>query len=84
MEPIYELENKLEVVISENDAGEYDGHEISMDYSAGTLFLYGPNAEKLFKLIQPILKNADCLVDVKVKLRFGPPEDGVKEIEFEI
>jgi hypothetical protein len=84
MEPIYELEDKLVTAVSKNKVGEYDGHEIATDYNDAVLYLYGPNAEMLFKTIRPILKSADFLQGAIAKLRFGPPKDGVKEIEIKI
>ncbi len=84
MDPIYNLGARLEETLLENNIGEYDGHEIAVDYSHGFLYLYGPNAEILFKGIRPILKDSDFLQGAIAKLRFGPPENGVKEIEVEI
>lgn len=84
LEPLYELEEKLEKVINNDKAGEYDGHEIATDYSDGFLYMYGPNAETLFKTIKPILDETSFMKGAIAKLRFGPPEPDVKEIEVEI
>jgi hypothetical protein len=43
--------------------------------------MYGPNAEVLFKTVKQTLEATDFMSGAKAKLRFGPPEDGVKEIE---
>jgi hypothetical protein len=82
--PLHTLEDKLEEVITENNAGEYDGHEIAMDYSDGFLYMYGPNAEILFNAVKPVLTETEFMKGAKAKLRFGPPEEGVKEVEVEI
>ncbi|MBP8115078.1 MAG: hypothetical protein KAY50_06965 [Chitinophagaceae bacterium] len=79
-----QLEEKLENVIATNKLGEYDGHEIAVDYSDGFLYMYGPNAEILFKGIQSTLNSFDFMKGASVKLRFGPPEDGVKELDVTI
>ncbi len=84
MEKIYELRDKLKNIIEKNNLGEYDGHEIATDYSDGFLYMYGPNAETLFNGIKPTLEKTDFLNGAKAKLRFGPPEDGIKEITVEI
>lgn len=84
LDVLYELEDKLEYIISENGVGEYDGHEMATDYSDGNLYMYGPNAERLFQVIQPTLKETEFMKGATAKLRFGPPGDGVKEIEVEI
>lgn len=39
MEKIYELGDKLKDIIEENSLGKYDGHEIAMDYSDGSLYM---------------------------------------------
>jgi protoheme ferro-lyase len=39
LETLEELEEKLETAMSEADAGEYDGYDISTDLSEGVLYL---------------------------------------------
>lgn len=82
--PLHDLERVLEKEIREAQVGEYDWHEINMDYSDGLLFMYGPNAENLFKCVRPILERTDFMKGAIATLRFGPPEDGVPEIDIEI
>ena len=84
LDALYKLEDKLEKIISDNKAGEYDGHEIAMDYSDGFLYMYGTNAEELFKIVKPILDQTDFMKGAIAKLRFGPPAVGAKEIDVEI
>ena len=84
MEDLYKLRDKLESIIEENQLGEYDGHEMATDYSDGFLYMYGPNAETLFSGIKETLENTKYMKGAKAKLRFGPPEDGVKEITIKI
>lgn len=83
LDDLHRLEDKLRNII-DNNVGEYDGHEIATDYSDGVLYMYGPNAEDLFKTIKPILDGTSFMKGAIVKLRFGPPADGVKEIEIEL
>lgn len=82
LDQLHELERRLEDALADKTVGDYDGHEIATEYSDGFLCLYGDNAERLFKKIKGILETTDFMIDAKVKLRFGPPEDGVKEIEL--
>jgi len=82
LDQLHELETKLENVITADNLGEYDGHEIAIDYSDGILYMYGQNSETLFKGVKSTLDSYDFMKGASVKLRFGPPEDGVKEIEF--
>ena len=84
LEELHKLEEKLENMIVANKVGEYDGHEIATDYSDGILYMYGPNAENLFKAIKSTLVETDFIKGATAILRFGPPADGVKEIEVEL
>ena len=81
MDKLVELEYKLRSIISEKVVGEYDGHDIALDHSDGTLYMYGPNAEKLFLAIKETLEKTDFMKGATATLRFGPPGDGVKEID---
>jgi len=84
LEPLHRLERELEKIIESEGVGEYDGHEIAVDYSDGFLYMYGPNAETLFKSIHITLEKSDFMKGAIAKLRFGPPEDGVREIEIKL
>ena len=79
LDSLHKLEEQLEKVIKEKKLGEYDGNEIAADYNDGILYMYGPSAERLFDSILPILEQTSFMKGAKVKLRFGPPEEGVKE-----
>jgi hypothetical protein len=83
-DPLFKLEDELQKVITEKKVGEYDGHEIAMDYSDGYLYMYGSNAETLFKAVKPTLEACKFMKGAKVNIRFGPPGKESKEIEVEI
>ena len=70
--PFFEFERTLEAAISSSDAGEYDGNELAVDGSDGTLYMYGPNADKLFEVVKPRLESFKLLKNVEVTLRYGP------------
>ena len=79
LEPLFELERKLEHAISEARAGEYDGNEVAVDGSDGYLYMYGPDADRLFEVIRPILEKSSFMRGAEVRKRYGPPQDGVRE-----
>lgn len=79
LDSLFTLEDELEGVINEKQLGEYDGNEVALDYSDGKLFIYGPDAKKLFDGIKPILDKTSFMKGARVRLRFGPAEDGVDE-----
>ena len=76
---LYDLEEELEAAINAAGVGEFDGKEIAVNLSDGSLYMYGPEAEALFAVVRPILAGAQCLRNTRVTLRFGPPEDDVPE-----
>jgi hypothetical protein len=79
LDALYNLEEQLEAAIIAAGVGEFDGNEIAVDLSDGSLYMYGPNAEALFAAVRPVLAGASCLRNTRVTLRFGPPEDDVPE-----
>jgi len=80
LDALHELDGKLEKTIREAQVGAYDWHEIAMDLSDGSLYMYGPNAENLFKVVKPILEQTDFTKGAIAMLRFG----GAAEIEVQI
>lgn len=84
LDPLHELDTRLEKAIRESGVGYYDWHEIAMDDSDGFLYMYGPNAGELFKVVKPILEATDFTRGAVATLRFGPAGCEAKEIEVEI
>ncbi len=82
IEDLHQLADRLEQIISKNNVGMYDGHEIRMDLNDGSLYMYGPDAEQLYKAIEKTLLSTDFMIGARAILRFGPPEDGIKQIEI--
>ena len=81
---LFELEGKLEAAIIAAKAGEYDGNEVAVDGSDGILYMYGLDADRLFQVVEPILKVTPFMNGAKVTVRYGPPADGVREKEVTI
>jgi len=84
LQPLFALEDKLEQAISAADAGEFDGNEVATDGSDGYLYMYGPDADKLFAAVEPVLKSSSFMGGATVTKRYGPPEDGVRESVIKI
>lgn len=81
---LFALEEQLEQAIVTANAGEFDGNEVAADGSDGYLYMYGPDADKLFAAVRPVLESAEFMQGARVTLRYGPPSDGVKEVEVEL
>ncbi len=57
------------------NVGELDGHEIAIDGSDGFLFLYGPDADALFAVIEPVLRKSPVMPGADATLRYGDPDE---------
>jgi len=84
LQPLFALEDELEKAISAAAAGEFDGNEVATDGSDGRLYMYGPDGDKLFDAVRPVLDSATCMTNISVKIRYGPPQDGVEEREVKV
>jgi hypothetical protein len=74
------LEEKIIEVIKGRGLGEYDGNEIGSGETV--IFLYGPDAEKLFAAIEPIIRSYPLCKNARVLIRQGGP--GAKQREVRI
>ena len=69
---VYALGDQIQVAIAEAKVGEYDGHSLPADGSNGTYFIFGPDAEAIFRAIQPVLEASPLMRGATVTLHFGP------------
>ncbi len=74
-----EVEARLEEAIKAAGAGEFDGDEIAVDGSDGSLYMYGPDADRLFAAVRPVLEATSFMRGATVRLRYGPPSGGAGE-----
>ncbi len=81
---LFTLEDRLEAAIAAAGVGEFDGNDVAVDGSDANLYMYGPNADKLFDVIRPILEGIDYMKGAKVTLRYGPPDEDVPEKVIQI
>jgi|YelNatPaOPRAMG01_1025707.scaffolds.fasta_scaffold12171_8 hypothetical protein len=82
MEAVFELTDTLSELIQENGVGEYDGEE----FGAGEciLYMYGSDADRLYEVIKGALLASPLARGGYVIKRYGPPEEGVREIRIEL
>jgi hypothetical protein len=69
---VYALGDEIQAAIAEAKVGEYDGHSLPADGSEGRYFVYGPDAEAIFKVIAPVLEASPLMRGATVTLHFGP------------
>lgn len=70
LDPLHALENEMSRLIELSGIGNYDGHEMDMDDKEGYLFMYGANAEHLFKVVKPLLDKTDFMHGARAVLTF--------------
>jgi hypothetical protein len=79
-EPFFKFEKVLESAIQKSGAGDYDGNELAVDGREGTLYMYGPDADKLLAAAKPILLSTALLKNVTVTLRYGSVKDKLARV----
>ena len=83
-EVIRALTSRLEAAIQQAGAGEFDGDE----FGAGTctLYMYGPDADKLFAAVEPGLRGSTLARGGHAIKRYGPatdPQSRQVRVDFE-
>ena len=81
---IFDLETELEAAIASAGVGEFDGNEVATDGSEGSLYMYGPDADRLFSVVRPVLERSSLMRGAVATLRYGSPEDDVPETTIPI
>jgi len=80
LEDLETLEDSLSEIIESRSLGEFDGNELGPNEA--TLFMYGPDAERLFKGIETTLRNSLLSSRSRVVIRYGPPGSKEKIIQL--
>jgi hypothetical protein len=76
---IVQLESQIREAVESSGVGEYDGHE----FGAGVarLFAYGPNADRLYAVVQPVVLKFKGVLSGVIGRRYGGP--GAREVAEE-
>jgi hypothetical protein len=77
---IWTISERLEEVLQQHALGECDGHETGPTET--TLFLYGPDAERMFGGIEGVLRDYPLCQNARVVIRRG--ELGAPERELRL
>jgi len=81
---VYALGDQLQAAIAEAKVGEYDGHAIPADGSDGRYFVYGPDAEAIYKVIAPVLEASPLMRGATITLHYGPHRRGTPKRVIEL
>ena len=68
---LHEIEDPLIEAIQQAEVGEFDGNGIGPD--GAELYMYGPDGEALWAIVEPILRNAALGPGSFAVIRFGEP-----------
>ncbi len=74
------LEDRLIKVIERDGLGEFDGNEIGP--TEATLFMYGPDAERLFAGVEQTLRAYPLCQGARVVIRRGGPDQEQRELRL--
>jgi hypothetical protein len=74
------IEDQLIQAIAAANVGEFDGNEIGP--TGATLFMYGPDAERLFKVVEPVLRSYPLCQRGRVVIRHGGPGAVARELQL--
>lgn len=74
------LEDQLREVIQAGELGEFDGNEFGP--AETTLYMYGPDAERLFAGIESTLRAYPLCQNARVVLRSGGPGANQRELRL--
>jgi hypothetical protein len=80
LEALYETDKKFMSAIESAEAGIYDYHGTADDNSAGDFFMYGPDADKLFEVVKPVIDSTNYLKGGFAFLRYGETRDAKTRI----
>lgn len=81
---VYALGDQLEAAVAEAKVGEYDGHALPADGVDGRYFVYGPDAEAIYKAIAPVLEASPFMRGATVTLHYGPHRRGTPKRVIEL
>ena len=74
------LEEEMQEAIAEAGAGELDGNEFGQgDF---TYFMYGTDADRLFSIVEPILRGDSQTKKGHALVRYGPPGCDQRRVEL--
>ena len=74
------IEDRLIEAIDRGQLGEFDGNEIGP--GEATLFMYGPDAERLFAGVEAILRGYPLSQKARVQIRRGGPGAEMREVRL--
>ena len=76
----WQLNERLYEEVERSGAGEFDGNEIGE--GSAILYAYGPDADRLFRAIEPTLRSYSFCRNARVVIRHGEPGSPQTELRL--
>ena len=76
-EDLFDFEERIEAAITAADAGEFDGDLIGRGECV--LYMYGPDADRLFGVVEPLLRASPLTRGGYAVKRYGAAGSGARE-----
>jgi hypothetical protein len=70
---VYALEDEVRHAILDAKVGHFEGHDLAADGSDGKLYMYGADAEAMYRAVEPVLTASTLMRGATITLWFGPP-----------
>lgn len=77
-----QIEDPLIAVLESSGAGEWDGHETDLTTGEAVIYLYGPDADRLYAAIEPTLRELPIPPGSYAIKQYGEP--GARESRVEL
>jgi hypothetical protein len=75
IQDIHTIEDELITAMTSSTVGEVDGHDFATDGSSATIYLYGPDADKLLLAASPVLMKFEIARGARLTRRYGSAEN---------
>ena len=75
LDALIALQDQLAQAIEPSGIGQVDGHEIAMDGSEGSLYVYGPDAKAMLAAALPVICRSPLATGGQAYLRYGTVDD---------
>jgi hypothetical protein len=75
------IEDQLSSAVTRDGTGDFDGNEVGQ--GGATLFMYGPDAERLFRTVEPVLRAYPLCRGARAVIRAGGPGGRERELKLE-
>ena len=72
-ESLFALDQRLEEAVERSGAGEFDGNEFGSGECV--FYIYGPDADRLFEVVEPLLKGHAVAAGGYAIKRYGAADD---------